>query len=877
MLAAAAVAAAACGIVTVPPYVSDNMVLQTNTMYGARGFVDGWADAGESITIDVKYSATHTEQFYTTADSSGRWHAQLNPKKKGTTATITVRGATNSIVANNAVWGDVFLCSGQSNMVKPVSYDLNASAEIAAASHYSNIRLFTVPMTTADTEQEHLPNGTKGWQLNSNTTLPNFSAVCYLTARHLVDDYLGRDFPVGLIFSAWGGTPVEAWMSAASLTRCPSAGLGGPQTNSVLYNAMIHPLRSVSIRAMLWDQGEANVAGRNDTAEQYACRFGAMINDWRDRFGTGDWASVFVQLSPYGNGVGVGSVTHIRLAQSMVEPAPGRTVDTTGMAVTIDLGDAKGGVHTRHKEEVARRLALKMRHVAYAQQDPDVHHSGPVAKSAAVKSAEGKYNVTIRFDVDKVSLGDTIDCTECCKGDTRMLQLCTTVDATTCIPAAAGSLVVGAGTLTASFAALPGGASPRTVLFMGTDFPQCALYDTQSLPSGPALLHLTTPSGPIEQAAGAEGGAEAPVKVGTVPPMGFNSWNAFHNNVDERLIRRTADLFVSLGLRDVGFKYINIDDGWQVLRQPDGAITPDPVRFPSGMKALADYVHSKGLLFGLYTAQKQFTCQKRPGSYNHEAIDAATYCSWGIDYIKIDQCGGDHWPQLNTSWIKFREGITKCEEGGGRPIFMSTEYCGTLSGCGEWIPALSNSWRTGGDIQANWASVMSNLDQTEPLYPLAGPDGPYGGHWNDADMLQVGNIGLSEIEQQAHFGLWVLLNSPLLLGTDLARISNATLQIITNKEVTDISQDALGYQARRPLGRGDQEVWVKQLSGGAVALGLLNRGSAAANITADFSKLGICGSGCAVRDLWAHKDLGSHSGSYSTSVPSHGLALLRLS
>lgn len=205
-------------------------------------------------------------------------------------------------------------------------------------------------------------------------------------------------------------------------------------------------------------------------------------------------------------------------------------------------------------------------------------------------------------------------------------------------------------------------------------------------------------------------------------------------------MRATADAFVERGLAEAGYRYVNLDDGWAVYRNATtGEIVPDPARFPTGMRALGEYLHNRSLLFGIYTAAHGLTCQRRPGSYGFEAQDVATYCEWGVDYIKVDQCAGAAYAQQNTSWIKFRAAIDACTRATGRPIFLSVESCGEVAGCGQWVGGLANSWRTSADVQPLWASVMNNYDVTVEMYPVSGGGGCGGlGRWNDADMLQVG-------------------------------------------------------------------------------------------------------------------------------------------
>lgn len=330
------------------------------------------------------------------------------------------------------------------------------------------------------------------------------------------------------------------------------------------------------------------------------------------------------------------------------------------------------------------------------------------------------------------------------------------------------------------------------------------------------------------------------------------------------------------GMKDAGFEYVNIDDCWQVERYPDGTIQPDPVPFPIGMKALADYAHSKGLKFGVYTARGSRTCQNRPGAYQHEEIDAATYCDWGLDYLKNDNCGGSNWKTLNTSWIKFTEGFEKCYNKTGRYIVRSVEYCRSVTGCGEWIANSANLWRTTGDIQATWSSVISTIHANNKMAPVARP-----GHFNDADMMQVGNIGLSIVEQYSHMSLWCIASAPLLVGTDLVHASNETLRILTNREVIAINQD-LGYNGAiqgtivSTDSVANTQVWSKRLADGkSFGVVLLNLGDTSANVTATWKTLGFSGT-ATVRDLWAHEDRGAQKDSFTAEVQSHGTVFIKV-
>jgi alpha-galactosidase len=358
------------------------------------------------------------------------------------------------------------------------------------------------------------------------------------------------------------------------------------------------------------------------------------------------------------------------------------------------------------------------------------------------------------------------------------------------------------------------------------------------------------------------------------PPMGWNSWNKFACNVSEKLIKEMADAMVTSGMRDAGYIYLVIDDCWQIDRDAQGNILPDPQRFPSGMKALAAYVHSKGLKFGLYSDAGTLTCQKRPGSRGYEFQDARQYAAWDVDYMKYDWCstGTQNAP---ASYSIMRDALAKA----GRPIVFSICEWGT-SKPWLWAGNVGNLWRTTGDIQdcwdckRNWGGmgVVHILDLQDGLESYAGP-----GRWNDPDMLEVGNGGMTAIEYRSHFSLWCLLAAPLMAGNDLRSMSREVAEILTNREVIAIDQDPLGMQGRRVRGNGDQEVWAKQLADGGRAVVLFNRGPAAAEVTVSWTDIGYPPHLTAkVRDLWSHKDLGNLSGNFSAEVPSHGVVMVTI-
>lgn len=349
------------------------------------------------------------------------------------------------------------------------------------------------------------------------------------------------------------------------------------------------------------------------------------------------------------------------------------------------------------------------------------------------------------------------------------------------------------------------------------------------------------------------------------PPMGWNSWNHFSCNITEQTIRETADAMVVTGMRDAGYRYVVIDDCWQVARDANGALVADPARFPHGIKALADYVHSKGLLFGIYTDAGTNTCQGRPGTLGHEDQDARTFAAWGVDYVKEDWC---HAQNLDapTQYAKFRDALMRT----GRPIVLSICEWGSNQPW-EWAPSVGNLWRTTDDIEDTWSSMLDNLDQSAEHATAAGP-----GAWNDPDMLEVGNGGMTDAEYRAHFSLWAIMAAPLVAGNDLRNMSAATIATLTNPEVIAVDQDSLGAQGMLVWERPPElQVWAKPLRDGSRAIALLNRSSAPARITAYFSRAGIHTDSAQVRDLWLHKELGRFGRQFADTVPAHAVVLVR--
>jgi alpha-galactosidase len=358
------------------------------------------------------------------------------------------------------------------------------------------------------------------------------------------------------------------------------------------------------------------------------------------------------------------------------------------------------------------------------------------------------------------------------------------------------------------------------------------------------------------------------------PPMGWNSWNKFSCNVSEKLIRGAADALVSSGMKAAGYEYVVIDDCWQTKRDEKGKIIADPERFPSGMKALATAIHAKGLKFGIYSDAGTLTCAKRPGSKDHEAQDAKTYAEWGIDYLKYDWCSTDG-QDTRDAYMKMSHAL----RASGRPIVFSICEWGN-SKPWIWAQGVGHLWRATGDIQDCWdcskswggMGVVHIIDLMADLYPFSGP-----GHFNDPDMLEVGNGGLTLEENRSHFSLWALFAAPLMAGNDLAAMTPEIRDILTNREVIAVDQDALGMQGRRVRDSGANEVWMKQLSDGSRAVILFNRGSEEAPIAVAWEEIGIFpGAKAHVRDLWKKADAGILTGRYEANVAPHGVVMIRI-
>ncbi len=350
--------------------------------------------------------------------------------------------------------------------------------------------------------------------------------------------------------------------------------------------------------------------------------------------------------------------------------------------------------------------------------------------------------------------------------------------------------------------------------------------------------------------------------------MGWNSWNKFAGRIDDATVRGIADAMVSSGMKDVGYTYVNIDDTWEGPRDLQGNITSNR-KFPD-MKALADYVHSKGLKIGIYSSPGPKTCAGYEGSYGHEEQDAKTFAAWGIDYLKYDWCGAARIykdEEMQAVYQKMGDILLTT----GRPIVYSLCQYGRAE-VWKWGPKVGgNLWRTTGDIRDNWESMerigFRQLEITSYAHP---------GHWNDPDMLEIGNGGMTGDEYRTHMSLWALLAAPLLAGNDLRTMTEETKSILMNTEVIAIDQDPAGKPVKRIFVSGDTEVLARSLHDNSIAVGLFNRGDQPAEVSVKWDMLDLGGRKLRGRDLWKHQDVEATGDGYSALVPTHGVVLLRV-
>ena len=357
------------------------------------------------------------------------------------------------------------------------------------------------------------------------------------------------------------------------------------------------------------------------------------------------------------------------------------------------------------------------------------------------------------------------------------------------------------------------------------------------------------------------------MQLAATPPMGWNSWNHFACKVSDAVVRAAADAIASNGMKQAGYIYVNIDDCWQGKRNEKGIIQPNE-RFPD-MKALADYVHSKGLKLGIYSSPGPLTCAKYEGSYGHEEQDAQTYAGWGMDYLKYDWCSAAKVYKPSEMPAVYKKMYDALKRAGHPLVYSRCQY--GMEQVWEWGASVGgNLWRTTDDISDNYESMCFIGFGQNGLQKFAGP-----GHWNDPDMLEVGNGKMTKDEYLTHMSLWCILAAPLLAGNDLSKMTQATLGILTNPEVVAVDQDPKGVEGHRISQVGPLEVWAKPLADGSQVVGLFNRGESMNPVSLDFRDIGVSGS-ATIRDLWGRKDLGSFQDHFTASVPKHGVVMIKV-
>ncbi|HEY8458625.1 MAG TPA: NPCBM/NEW2 domain-containing protein [Actinopolymorphaceae bacterium] len=404
---------------------------------------------------------------------------------------------------------------------------------------------------------------------------------------------------------------------------------------------------------------------------------------------------------------------------------------------------------------------------------------------------------------------------------------------------------------------------------------QAAASSADVMPNGAALA--TTPRSAPHVEAKAAAKPSGNDGLARTPPMGWNDWYSFFCDIDEDLIKQTADAMVASGMRDAGYEYVNIDDCWSAPeRDADGNLVADPERFPSGIKALADYVHARGLKLGIYTDVGTKTCAGYPGGYGHEERDARTFAKWHVDFVKVDWCNVpfEDFPGMTQQEvaIELYGRWSKALQQSGRDMVFSVCVWDPAIKSWEWAPEIAHMWRTSFDYGDSWDLMLRNADEVAPLWTYAGP-----GHWNDPDILMVGIGGMSDVEYQTHFSIWAMAAAPLLAGNDLRHMSEQTLEILTNREVIAVDQDPLGVAGRKARSDETSDVWVRPLAGGDYAVLLVNRAERPQLVRTSPEELGISAHGLLrVRDLWRHETT-TATGTLSAYLPAHGSAMFRIS
>lgn len=378
-----------------------------------------------------------------------------------------------------------------------------------------------------------------------------------------------------------------------------------------------------------------------------------------------------------------------------------------------------------------------------------------------------------------------------------------------------------------------------------------------------------------------------PTRLAQTPPMGWNSWNTFMKGLSDTLLRQVADAMVTNGMRDAGYQYVNIDDGWALPDRLNDHLQPDPAKFPGGFKPVTDYLHSRGLKFGIYSDRGTLTCVSRsPGSYGHETTDAEDFAAWGVDYLKYDNCNPAFFSTQKKDYRRMYEALVATR----RPIVFS--ICAW--NFKNWMPEIGNLWRTTDDITDTWGTIVDIIDKNVKSAQYSGP-----GKWNDPDMLVVGcfnvldfqhnraldgtselvgNKGLTDVESRSHFSMWAMMAAPLIASNDVRNMPKKIRDILINKEVIAVDQDPLGHQGIKVWDSGTGlNVYSKVLRGNNIrAVALLNRSGTTAVITVNWEDIEIPAGKAAVRDLWDHTNRGIFSNHYKATVPSHGMVMLKV-
>lgn len=848
---------------TLPSILSSNMVLQQ----GQAVPVWGKAAPGESIKV-----VFDKKRWSTRAAKDGSWKVMLPAMNAdGKSHTLTISTRDTMVVYSNVAVGEVWLCSGQSNMAYqmrlPKQFALPKKGTDLAAEELQkpvngNIRVFV-------SDRRHRRGA---WHEASGESLPNVSAIGYFFGKKIQEEL---DVPVGIITMAVGGTRIETWTPKDAYDGHPVFAnvmeQNGGRIRGVapgdLYNRMIKPIVPFGIKGFLWYQGENN-CGIDDRL--YAEKFQIMAKCWRNDFGLQDAPFYYVLLAPHiysdrmhRNADHATTQESLPLFQENQMEAQ-KLIPNSEYIVVSDLVDDLRDIHPSYKWEVGARLARVALAKTYAQDS--VVWSGPRFR----ESRRAGNAIIVDFD----HCGDGLK-----TGDGKLVGWFeVSADGNAFRPAIAE--IIGKDQVRAYH---PDVTAPRYIRLGWHETAMPNLVNSEGLPACPFRSVI-------------EDKTTANIEL---PTMGWSSWNTYHVNISDSLIMRQADACVALGLKDAGYKYINIDDGFFGGRdERTGRLLIHPTRFPKGLKPVADHIHSLGLKAGIYSDAGANTCgckydndtiAKGVGFYGHDQLDADMYFKeLGFDFIKIDFCGGSSTGNHDYLSLDPRERYTAIRQAilntGRTDVRMNVcrwDYPGT------WVSSVAQSWRMSRDIRPRWSSVRDIIKQNLYLSAYAG-----GGHYNDMDMLEVGRT-LSAEEDHTHFALWCMMASPLLIGCDLTTLKPATQKLITNKELISLNQDPLGlqaYVAKHDMEKGTY-VLVKdiiELGGTTRAVVLYNPTDEPKEISIDYADIELGGdvmskecisSGDKEKTKSSKKSKlskGSGSTALSALIPAHGCRIYKL-